>query len=434
MSSSLRRRALPLVVVMSGEVATSEIQVAARNHAAYEWIHHEHVGRSHGLTTSQLWAIRDTIHPPQLNVLSPLYSAALAFADHSTVHVKVPQDVMSDLQQHLQPLASSVNLDVADLLVEAAAVVATYNMVSRFLVSLDIAGSSDDVVPWPVDSTEHTIELAPNVNIHAITLVTHPNAPWIAFSNSLLTDEGMWEWIVPHIIAPAVSPELASSVSAAPCTIPLLAHDLAHLISILIPSGKVKCVIGVSQGGAAALAFGALYPTLTEGVISCDTGPKTAPGNAEAWQERIALAKTKGIEELASVTVDRWFPSPSKCGQGGSRYGRTETIKKMIATTSIPAFELGAGALMSYDLLKPLSEDGVDLLHSDVKTKVLLVAGELDGGGKVAAGMKGLREKWLEATPAAKVDWPRLPGAGHLPMIDETEKYWEVVSAFLKGL
>ncbi|KAF7295606.1 Carboxymuconolactone decarboxylase [Mycena indigotica] len=328
---------------------------------------------------------------------------------------------MSDLQQHLQPLASSVNLDVADLLVEAAAVVATYNMVSRFLVSLDIAGSSDDVVPWPVDSTEHTIELAPNVNIHAITLVTHPNAPWIAFSNSLLTDEGMWEWIVPHIIAPAVSPELAvqrhlqhpppfSTRSwpvvcfAAPCTIPLLAHDLAHLISILIP-------------GAAALAFGALYPTLTEGVISCDTGPKTAPGNAEAWQERIALAKTKGIEELASVTVDRWFPSPSKCGQGASPLSSSEQALSC-----------------RDDLLKPLSEDGVDLLHSDVKTKVLLVAGELDGGGKVAAGMKGLREKWLEATPAAKVDSPRLPGAGHLPMIDETEKYWEVVSAFLKGL
>ncbi|KAF7295607.1 AB hydrolase-1 domain-containing protein [Mycena indigotica] len=171
-----------------------------------------------------------------------------------------------------------------------------------------------------------------------------------------------------------------SSVSAAPCTIPLLAHDLAHLISILIP-------------GAAALAFGALYPTLTEGVISCDTGPKTAPGNAEAWQERIALAKTKGIEELASVTVDRWFPSPSKCGQGASPLSSSEQALSC-----------------RDDLLKPLSEDGVDLLHSDVKTKVLLVAGELDGGGKVAAGMKGLREKWLEATPAAKVDPPRLPG------------------------
>ncbi|KAF7295612.1 AB hydrolase-1 domain-containing protein [Mycena indigotica] len=312
--------------------------------------------------------------PPQLNVLSPLYSAALAFADHSTVHVKVPQDVMSDLQQHLQPLASSVNLDVADLLVEAAAVVATYNMVSLL-----------------VDSTEHTIELAPNVNIHAITLVTHPNAPWIAFSNSLLTDEGMWEWIVPHIIAPAAAPNWPFKG-----TYNILLHSQRVMASHLFRQRrKVKCVIGVSQGGAAALAFGALYPTLTEGVISCDTGPKTAPGNAEAWQERIALAKTKGIEELASVTVDRWFPSPSKCGQG---------------------------------------EDGVDLLHSDVKTKVLLVAGELDGGGKVAAGMKGLREKWLEATPAAKVDRPRLPGAGHLPMIDETEKYWEVVSAFLKGL
>ncbi|KAF7295613.1 Carboxymuconolactone decarboxylase [Mycena indigotica] len=272
---------------------------------------------------------------------------------------------MSDLQQHLQPLASSVNLDVADLLVEAAAVVATYNMVSRFLVSLDIAGSSDDVVPWPVDSTEHTIELAPNVNIHAITLVTHPNAPWIAFSNSLLTDEGMWEWIVPHIIAPASSAPnwpfkgtynillhsqrvMASRLFRQRRALSLSSH-MIWLISFpfLFRQERSNASSVSRKGGAAALAFGALYPTLTEGVISCDTGPKTAPGNAEAWQERIALAKTKGIEELASVTVDRWFPSPSKCGQGGSRYGRTETIKKMIATTSIPAFELGAGALMS---------------------------------------------------------------------------------------
>ncbi len=44
--------------------------------------------------------------------------------------------------------------DDDNLFVEAAAVVATYNMVSRFLVSLDVGGGSDDLVPWPADEQE----------------------------------------------------------------------------------------------------------------------------------------------------------------------------------------------------------------------------------------------------------------------------------------
>ncbi|KAF7322261.1 Carboxymuconolactone decarboxylase [Mycena chlorophos] len=427
------------------------LRVAARNHAAFEWIHHEHVGRDHGLTTAHLWAIRDTRNPLQPSVLSPLYAAALAFADHSTVSVKVPQEVMVELREQLKPLASRVNLPVEDLLVEAAAVVASYNMVSRFLVSLDIAGSADNHVPWPVDAREYNISLDPDTTLHATTLETHPDAPWIVFSNSLLTNASMWDWVIPSIIAPSgestwpfkgtynilLHDQRGHGKSSTPltnCTMTILAHDIAHLISSLIPSGKAKCVIGVSQGGAAVLAFGALYPTLTSGIISCDTGPATPPANVQAWKDRIALAKTEGIDKLAVVTVDRWFPVPSRCGQGGSRPGRAAAVAKMIETTTIPGFELGAGALMAYDLVKPLSENGVDLLHTATDIKVLLVAGSLDGAGAVAKGMKGLKENWVEATPAAKVDFAEIPGAGHLPMIDETEGFWDVVGPFLRTL
>lgn len=130
------------------------LRVAARNYAAFEWIHHEHVGRTHGLDTPQLWAIRDTSALPPPSVLSPLQAAALAFADHSTAAVRVPADVTAALQEQLTLVAAANQLDADDLLVEAAAVVATYNMVSRFLVSLDVAGMSDNPVPWPVDRTE----------------------------------------------------------------------------------------------------------------------------------------------------------------------------------------------------------------------------------------------------------------------------------------
>ena len=43
---------------------------------------------------------------------------------------------------------------VQDLFVEASAVVATYNMVSRFIVSTDVAGLSDEAVPWGIGRKE----------------------------------------------------------------------------------------------------------------------------------------------------------------------------------------------------------------------------------------------------------------------------------------
>jgi hypothetical protein len=86
-----------------------------------------------------------------------LQAAALAFADASTKDIKVPDSIFSRLSEEFQQsLAAEENLEekVQDLLVETVAVVSTYNMVSRFLVSLDIAGKSDEPVPWPVDHEE----------------------------------------------------------------------------------------------------------------------------------------------------------------------------------------------------------------------------------------------------------------------------------------
>ncbi len=79
-------------------------------------------------------------------MLSALQLSALTFAHESTTVVKVSKVTTEALKTELQ--------NNEDLLVEAAAVVATYNMVSRFLMSLDVAGMSDEVVPWPADVQE----------------------------------------------------------------------------------------------------------------------------------------------------------------------------------------------------------------------------------------------------------------------------------------
>ena len=142
--------------------------MAAHNNAAFEWIHHEPVARDAGLNTRQLSAIRNTAHLGP-DTLTGLQAAALAFADSSTKDVAVPDSVCDHLQRQLHAWISTRIHDEADkvsidekvhtMLVELAATVATYNMVSRFLVSLNVASMADDVVPWPADRQEVRLTL-----------------------------------------------------------------------------------------------------------------------------------------------------------------------------------------------------------------------------------------------------------------------------------
>ena len=125
-------------------------------------MHHEHVGRECGLSTAQLYIIRDTSTPlpPSSGILSALQTSALMFADANTRDIKVGRDITDALMNNLKDLVMSttdsgdVEETAQDLLVEAAGITATYNMVSRFLISVDVACMSDNDVPWPVDRKE----------------------------------------------------------------------------------------------------------------------------------------------------------------------------------------------------------------------------------------------------------------------------------------
>ena len=143
-------------------------------------MHHEVIGRNEGFSTEQLHVIRDTKTPlpPLKAIFTPLQAAAIAFTDHSTRDVRVPMDVIQELKRQLKVFVASgknpstssedVEAKVDDLFVEAAMVVAAYNMVSRFLLATDVAGISDMEVPWPVDKKEVSI-----LSMHPLYLINH---------------------------------------------------------------------------------------------------------------------------------------------------------------------------------------------------------------------------------------------------------------------
>ncbi|KAG6829961.1 hypothetical protein H0H87_009621 [Tephrocybe sp. NHM501043] len=462
------------------------LRVAAINRAVFEWIQHEPVGRTDGLNTAQLYIVRDeaTPLPPAPGILTQLQTSALMFADASTRNVKVGETLTIALKRDLETLAreqggENVEERTEDLLAEAALVVATYNMVSRFLVAVDVAGLGDDEVPWPLERMEHFVDISSSHKIHAIKITVSQDAPWIVLANSLLTNLHMWEYLIPYLISDA--PDTVSGKPRKPynilihsqrghgkstlpddseTTITTLASDMAQLLSSLEIPTPVHAVVGVSQGGAASLALARGYPEVTRSVVACDTSPKTAPGNKEAWAGRIGLvyggvspeeilnegvkggqvgkgadyAVKVGMGKLAAATVPRWFPKPSKCADGEAEKGeRYRWVAEMIEKTPVNGFVVGAGALSNYDLYQE-DEKSRRLFKSPVD-RVLLIAGSLDGGGNVGKGLQRLMDEWNAVRcrdPKAKlVQYAEIPSSGHLPMIDEVELFADVLRDFV---
>ena len=110
------------------------LRVAVLNDAAFEWAAHEPIGRRAGLTDDQLAALR-TPDAGGSPVWSAVQAAVLTFTDASTTAVAVPEQVVAALREHLDDRG----------VVEVAATVGGYAMVSRFLVALEVPPPDGEV-------------------------------------------------------------------------------------------------------------------------------------------------------------------------------------------------------------------------------------------------------------------------------------------------
>ncbi|KAI0663611.1 AhpD-like protein [Cubamyces menziesii] len=122
------------------------LRTGVLNSAAYVWLQHESVGRDAGLTLDQLREIRFTpsfvsgLQSKHSTSLTPELTAAMVLTDFMTDAVKVPQPVFDNLHKFLSDKQ----------MVDAVATVGTYNLVSRFVVALDVDSKMDVPVPVPM--------------------------------------------------------------------------------------------------------------------------------------------------------------------------------------------------------------------------------------------------------------------------------------------
>ncbi|SDN56303.1 carboxymuconolactone decarboxylase family protein [Geodermatophilus sp. DSM 45219] len=102
-------------------------RVAVLNDADYEWRAHAPLLVRAGFPEEQLDALRDD---GDLTVLSATHRCVVAYTDAMTRAVRVPEALFGDVRALLGDRAT----------VELTATIGAYNMVSRFLVALEVGG------------------------------------------------------------------------------------------------------------------------------------------------------------------------------------------------------------------------------------------------------------------------------------------------------
>ncbi|MCA0964864.1 alpha/beta fold hydrolase [Salipiger bermudensis] len=232
------------------------------------------------------------------------------------------------------------------------------------------------------------------------------DAPWVVFSNSLVTDLSVWDGVVSaltgwNVLRYDQRGHGASDVPTGAVDFDILSDDL---LAVMDHAGVGRAVcVGLSMGVPTALAaYGKAADRFT-GLVLMDGMARSAPAAVETWGARIEEARNLGMAGYAKVTADRWLTSGAKA----------EALTAMIAATPFEGFRACATALQGYDQTAVLSR---------ISVPVLLVAGLSDG--KIPETMRGLAE-----TLGARFEG--VENAGHVPCFEQPEATAARLTAFL---
>ncbi|KAK3675481.1 hypothetical protein LTR78_004564 [Recurvomyces mirabilis] len=244
----------------------------------------------------------------------------------------------------------------------------------------------------------------------------NPADPVIVCVNSILTNLHIWDDVAKALTTGVNGKTYRvlrynsrgysqQATRSNPTRFDILADDLEYLLQRTNVE-KVHAVIGVSMGGVTAINFAIRHPGMLEKFIACDCNVAASPANTTAWNDRIELAKDKGMNALADVTVKRWF-TPANHESANAK-----KTMKMAEEASLDGFVQNTGALCNYDLKEHLSS---------IKIPGLLIAGESDGKLPEAMQKFGI----------SNTTFKQIPNAGHLPMLENHDSFMEAVAGFL---
>jgi 3-oxoadipate enol-lactonase len=240
-------------------------------------------------------------------------------------------------------------------------------------------------------------------------------APWVVFSNSLATNLAMWDDQAAalgdkfQILRYDQRGHGSTDAPEGKYSFDLLVADVIGLLDAL--EIERAHFVGLSMGGMTAVALAEKHPDRLDRVVPCDCGPASTPQSAQQWEERIAVAREKGIEALVEPTVARWFP-PEFVNAGANK-PTLDKVREMIRTTPAAGFIGCAWALSDFDLRPGLS-------RIDRPTQFICGGKDASLGGTKALHAGVVGSSFVE-----------IEGAGHISNVERPEIFTRALKEFL---
>lgn len=230
--------------------------------------------------------------------------------------------------------------------------------------------------------------------------------------NSLGTDARIWDAVIEPLAARyrVISyDKRGHGLSDAPPAPYALDDHVADLRALADHLGLDRFALaGVSVGGLIAQGFATAHPERLGALVLCDTAAKV--GTAQLWNARIAAVTGKGIASISGAILERWFSRAFREARPAEFAG----WRNMLERCPVEGYAGTCAALRDADLRRAVGK--IDL-------RTLAVVGEQDGSTppelvRELVGM--LHNARLEI----------IPGAGHLPMIEQPDRFAELVTHY----
>ncbi|MGB7541172.1 MAG: 3-oxoadipate enol-lactonase [Burkholderiales bacterium] len=242
------------------------------------------------------------------------------------------------------------------------------------------------------------------------------NGPWVVMSHSLACASAMWDEQAAllardyKVLRFDTRGHGESDAPAGEYTLDMLADDVHGLFLAL---GIERCHwAGLSMGGMIGQTFALKFPGVFASMVLADTASRYPPEAAPMWQERIKLARDKGMEPLVEATLARWFTEPFRkshpdvMARIGSQIRRTPVSGYIGCCHAIPAINLTAKL-------------------NTISCPVLVIVGEQDAGTPVA-----MARAIHAAIPGSEL--VVIPSASHLSNIEQPAAFNRALGAFLE--
>lgn len=238
-------------------------------------------------------------------------------------------------------------------------------------------------------------------------------APWLVLSHSLACSVRMWDPQVEalqskfRILNYDMRGHGATSAPQGPYSLDMLAEDVLGLLRLLKIDKAVFC--GLSIGGMIGQTLALKAPGSFTKMVLADTTHTQPPEALKQWEDRIAIAKAKGMAGLVDGTMERWFTEPYR----KKNSPEFRAIRDLVLKTPVAGFLGCAEAIKKLNTTARLK---------DIRLPVLAITGEQDGA---APGTKYIGEN----VPGAK--YVGIPNAAHIANVEQAEAFNRALREFL---